>query len=76
MWRRYLIGNIEFAVIVFRQCFRRSFLAVFFSLLEKNSFAAELHEPGLQYKRRLIESLTHFTPGETSESHDSSTLAA
>lgn len=63
MWRRYLIGNLEFAAIVMRQLIRRAFLAAFFSLLDKERFAAELHEPSLQYKRKLFASVLDFRPG-------------
>jgi N-acetylglucosaminyldiphosphoundecaprenol N-acetyl-beta-D-mannosaminyltransferase len=54
LWRRYLIGNLEFAAIVFRQGIRRIFLNIFFTLVEKDSFAAELREPALQYRRELL----------------------
>jgi N-acetylglucosaminyldiphosphoundecaprenol N-acetyl-beta-D-mannosaminyltransferase len=68
MWRRYLIGNVRFAVIVARQALRRAFLNAFFSLARKGRFAAELYEPGLQYKRNLVVGLMNFTPEETRDS--------
>jgi N-acetylglucosaminyldiphosphoundecaprenol N-acetyl-beta-D-mannosaminyltransferase len=75
MWRRYLIGNLEFGVIVLRQLLRRAFLSAFFSLVNKGSFAAELYEPSLRYKRRVLVRAMNFTPMETSESHPSDVLA-
>jgi N-acetylglucosaminyldiphosphoundecaprenol N-acetyl-beta-D-mannosaminyltransferase len=76
MWRRYLIGNLKFAAIVIRQSIRRAFLATFFVLLDKDRFAAELHEPGLQSKRKLVASMLNFRSRETSESHHSDSLTA
>jgi N-acetylglucosaminyldiphosphoundecaprenol N-acetyl-beta-D-mannosaminyltransferase len=44
MWRRYLIGNLEFAAIVVRQRLRRSLLDAFLHFVTENRFAAELRE--------------------------------
>jgi N-acetylglucosaminyldiphosphoundecaprenol N-acetyl-beta-D-mannosaminyltransferase len=66
MWRRYLLGNLEFAAIVIRQYIRRAFLAAFFSLVDKDRFAAELYEPGLQYKRQFLARSSNFRSGEMS----------
>lgn len=44
MWRRYLLGNMEFASIVLRQRIRRSFLDVFLHFVKEDRFAAELAE--------------------------------
>jgi N-acetylglucosaminyldiphosphoundecaprenol N-acetyl-beta-D-mannosaminyltransferase len=44
MWRRYLIGNLEFAAIVLRQRIRRAFLNVFVQFVNEDRFAAELSE--------------------------------
>jgi N-acetylglucosaminyldiphosphoundecaprenol N-acetyl-beta-D-mannosaminyltransferase len=44
MWRRYLIGNLEFAAIVLRQRIRRAFLDVFVQFVNEDRFAAELSE--------------------------------
>jgi N-acetylglucosaminyldiphosphoundecaprenol N-acetyl-beta-D-mannosaminyltransferase len=57
LWRRYLIGNLEFSLIVFRQYVRRAFLARFFSLVDKDRFGAEIYEPDLQYRGELLASL-------------------
>jgi N-acetylglucosaminyldiphosphoundecaprenol N-acetyl-beta-D-mannosaminyltransferase len=62
MWRRYLLGNLEFAAIVFRQLVRRAFLDAFFRLLANESFAAELREPSIQQKRALVASAM-LSPG-------------
>jgi N-acetylglucosaminyldiphosphoundecaprenol N-acetyl-beta-D-mannosaminyltransferase len=51
MWRRYLIGNVQFCRIVFMQWFRKLILSMFIALLHKQTFAAELLEPSL--RRRL-----------------------
>jgi len=68
LWRRYLIGNVEFATIVIRQRIRRAFLDAFFALADKGSFAAELREPGLQSKCKLVLSFMSLTPDDISES--------
>jgi N-acetylglucosaminyldiphosphoundecaprenol N-acetyl-beta-D-mannosaminyltransferase len=47
MWRRYLIGNLEFAAIVLRQRIRRAFLDTFVDYLNADRFAAELSEVAL-----------------------------
>jgi N-acetylglucosaminyldiphosphoundecaprenol N-acetyl-beta-D-mannosaminyltransferase len=44
MWRRYLIGNLEFAAIVLRQRVRRTFLDTFVHYFNEDRFAAELSE--------------------------------
>jgi N-acetylglucosaminyldiphosphoundecaprenol N-acetyl-beta-D-mannosaminyltransferase len=44
MWRRYLIGNLEFAAIVLRQRVRRAFLDTFVHYVNEDRFAAELSE--------------------------------
>jgi len=44
MWRRYLIGNLQFAAIVIRQRIRRLFLDAFVHFLNEDRFAAELSE--------------------------------
>jgi N-acetylglucosaminyldiphosphoundecaprenol N-acetyl-beta-D-mannosaminyltransferase len=68
LWRRYLIGNLEFGLIVFRQCVRRAFLSTFFTLVDKGRFGAELYEPSLRYKRELLGELLSVRSGETIES--------
>jgi N-acetylglucosaminyldiphosphoundecaprenol N-acetyl-beta-D-mannosaminyltransferase len=47
MWRRYLIGNLEFAAIVLRQRIRRAFLDTFVHFVNEDRFAAELSEVAL-----------------------------
>jgi N-acetylglucosaminyldiphosphoundecaprenol N-acetyl-beta-D-mannosaminyltransferase len=47
MWRRYLIGNVEFAAIVLRQRIRRMLLNAFVHLVNDDRFAAELSEMAL-----------------------------
>jgi N-acetylglucosaminyldiphosphoundecaprenol N-acetyl-beta-D-mannosaminyltransferase len=69
LWRRYLIGNLEFGGIVFRQGIRRAFLASFFALVDKDRFGAELYEPGLLCKGELLASLLNISSREISESH-------
>jgi N-acetylglucosaminyldiphosphoundecaprenol N-acetyl-beta-D-mannosaminyltransferase len=44
MWRRYLIGNLQFAAIVLRQRIRRFFLDAFVHLVNEDRFGAELSE--------------------------------
>jgi N-acetylglucosaminyldiphosphoundecaprenol N-acetyl-beta-D-mannosaminyltransferase len=63
MWRRYLIGNFEFAAIVTRQRARRMILKVFFSLINRERFAAELHELDLKYKQKLVANVMNLSPG-------------
>jgi N-acetylglucosaminyldiphosphoundecaprenol N-acetyl-beta-D-mannosaminyltransferase len=74
MWRRYLIGNLKFGVIVIRQFVRRAFLTAFFSLVDRDRFAAELYEPRMQYKRKLVANGLNFRSREMSESHHSEAL--
>ena len=47
MWRRYLIGNLQFAGIVLRQRVRRAVLHTFVHLLNTNRFSTELSEMAL-----------------------------
>jgi N-acetylglucosaminyldiphosphoundecaprenol N-acetyl-beta-D-mannosaminyltransferase len=44
MWRRYSIGNLEFAEIVVAQCIRRLLLNACVRVASRNGFAAELQE--------------------------------
>jgi N-acetylglucosaminyldiphosphoundecaprenol N-acetyl-beta-D-mannosaminyltransferase len=55
MWRRYLIGNLEFAAIVVRQHMRRSLLNAFPHFVTENRFAAELSEVTVQPEERPFE---------------------
>jgi N-acetylglucosaminyldiphosphoundecaprenol N-acetyl-beta-D-mannosaminyltransferase len=75
MWRRYLIGNVEFGAIVVRQSLRRALLTAFFSLVDQNRFAAELYEPHLKHKREVVASVMNYTPGRMSEAQHSDALA-
>jgi N-acetylglucosaminyldiphosphoundecaprenol N-acetyl-beta-D-mannosaminyltransferase len=75
LWRRYLIGNLEFAAIVARQRMRRAFLDAFLALIGNRNFAAELREPSLQHKCELVLSVMSFAPREMTETHHSDALA-
>ncbi len=75
MWRRYLVGNVEFGAIVSRQWVRRAFLHAFFALVDKDRFAAELYEPGLQRKHKLFANVVNFRSGDIRETHHSDALA-
>jgi N-acetylglucosaminyldiphosphoundecaprenol N-acetyl-beta-D-mannosaminyltransferase len=55
MWRRYLIGNLEFAGIVLRQRIRRLLLDVFVHFVNEGRFAAELTELALLQHNKAIE---------------------
>ena len=55
MWRRYLIGNLEFAAIVLHQRFRRSLLKTFMHLMNEDRFAAELSELTLLQRNQPID---------------------
>jgi N-acetylglucosaminyldiphosphoundecaprenol N-acetyl-beta-D-mannosaminyltransferase len=55
MWRRYLIGNLQFASIVLRQRIRRAFLDTFVHLVNEDRFAAELSELTLMHRDRSID---------------------
>jgi N-acetylglucosaminyldiphosphoundecaprenol N-acetyl-beta-D-mannosaminyltransferase len=55
MWRRYLIGNVEFATIVLRQRIRRSLLDAFVHFVKEDRFAAELSELVLLQQNRPLE---------------------
>ena len=52
MWRRYLIGNLEFATIVLRQRIRRALLDTFVHFVNEDRFAAELSELTLSQAQR------------------------
>jgi hypothetical protein len=54
MWRRYLIGNLEFAAIVLRQRIRRAFLDTFVHFVNEDRFAAELSELTLMQHNKSI----------------------
>jgi N-acetylglucosaminyldiphosphoundecaprenol N-acetyl-beta-D-mannosaminyltransferase len=69
MWRRYLIGNLRFGAIVMRQCIRRVLLAAFFSLMDNEYFAAELHENRSQKQRRFAANVLNFRSGDKSDPH-------
>jgi N-acetylglucosaminyldiphosphoundecaprenol N-acetyl-beta-D-mannosaminyltransferase len=60
LWRRYLIGNLEFSTIVFRQSVRRAFLSTFFTLIDKGRFGAELFEADLQSRGEILANLLNI----------------
>jgi N-acetylglucosaminyldiphosphoundecaprenol N-acetyl-beta-D-mannosaminyltransferase len=55
MWRRYLIGNLEFTVIVLRQRIRRLLLDAFVHFVNEDRFAAELSELALLERNKSID---------------------
>jgi N-acetylglucosaminyldiphosphoundecaprenol N-acetyl-beta-D-mannosaminyltransferase len=55
MWRRYLIGNMEFAAIVLRQRIRRSLLDAFVHFVNEDRFAAELSELTLLQRNSALD---------------------
>jgi N-acetylglucosaminyldiphosphoundecaprenol N-acetyl-beta-D-mannosaminyltransferase len=59
MWRRYLIGNLEFATIVVRQRIRRVFLDTFVHYVNEDRFAAELSELTLLAQDLSLDSLSN-----------------
>lgn len=71
MWRRYLVGNLEFGLIVIRQRLRRIILNAFFSFVSRDSFAAEIHEPGLQSRGKLFANVIRFGSRDIAEPHPS-----
>jgi N-acetylglucosaminyldiphosphoundecaprenol N-acetyl-beta-D-mannosaminyltransferase len=75
MWRRYLIGNYKFAEIVARQRIRKAFLKTFFSLVDKDRFAAELYDSSLQqYRHKLAADFMRLTEADIDKSHRSDAL--
>jgi N-acetylglucosaminyldiphosphoundecaprenol N-acetyl-beta-D-mannosaminyltransferase len=62
MWRRYLIGNLEFANIVMRQRIRRVLLDTFVHFVNEERFAAELSELTLSQGSELVDSRSSVTP--------------
>src|SRR5580692_3191448 len=72
MWRRYLIGNLEFAAIVLRQRIRRAFLDAFVQFVNEDRFAAELSELTLLQRGGLLNRgagiTTHDVEGLTTPS--------
>ena len=76
MWRRYLIGNFNFATIVARQRIRRALLDVLFSFVDKDAFAAELREPSLlKDQQKFVSRLFAVSPVEPPEPRSSDVLA-
>ena len=61
MWRRYLIGNVEFAAIVLRQRIRRMLLNAFVHLVNEDRFAAELNEMALLHHSKPLAPPTVIT---------------
>ncbi len=55
MWRRYLIGNAEFATIVLRQRIRRAILDTFVHFVNEDRFAAELSELALLQQNKSLD---------------------
>ncbi len=64
MWRRYLIGNLEFAAIVVRQRVRRFLLNAFVHLMNEDRFAAELSELAFLQQTRSSEGRPGMGPKE------------
>ena len=64
MWRRYLIGNLEFASIVLRQRIRRLLLDAFVHFVNEDRFGAELSELALQQRNRALDIRTNITTRE------------
>jgi N-acetylglucosaminyldiphosphoundecaprenol N-acetyl-beta-D-mannosaminyltransferase len=62
MWRRYLIGNVEFAAIVLRQRIRRMLLDAFVHFVDEDRFAAELTELALLQHNKAINVRSRITP--------------
>jgi len=73
MWRRYLLGNVEFAWIVLKQGLRRIYLGMFLRLMDKGSFAAELREAGLLRGDHVLESLATVKAGAVPEPQHNNT---
>jgi N-acetylglucosaminyldiphosphoundecaprenol N-acetyl-beta-D-mannosaminyltransferase len=61
MWRRYLIGNLEFGSIILRQLVRRSVLDAFMHFVNEDRFAAELTELTLMQNERPLENRHSIT---------------
>jgi N-acetylglucosaminyldiphosphoundecaprenol N-acetyl-beta-D-mannosaminyltransferase len=64
MWRRYLIGNLEFASIVLRQRIRRVLLDAFVHFVNEDRFAAELSELALLQRNRPFDTRSNITTHE------------
>jgi N-acetylglucosaminyldiphosphoundecaprenol N-acetyl-beta-D-mannosaminyltransferase len=64
MWRRYLIGNLEFGAIVLRQRIRRSVLDAFMHFVNEDRFAAELTELTLMQNDWPIDNRSSMAPHE------------
>jgi N-acetylglucosaminyldiphosphoundecaprenol N-acetyl-beta-D-mannosaminyltransferase len=64
MWRRYLIGNLEFGAVVVRQRIRRSVLDVFMLFVNEDRFAAELTELTLMQNEGPVDGLSSIATQE------------
>lgn len=73
MWRRYLIGNIEFSIIVLSQLIRRFFLELLLTLAAKGGFAAELNELSAPCEEGLLRALAAAASRNMGKSADSLT---
>ena len=68
MWRRYLIGNLQFASIVFHQRIRRAVLSGLVKMLSKSSFAAELEDTLVQ--TRTLELMSRLASFQSTTTND------
>ncbi len=67
MWRRYLLGNLQFCNIIVNQRMRRAYLSTLFALLRQQRFAAELKEPASRKETgALISRLVDIANGRAS----------
>jgi N-acetylglucosaminyldiphosphoundecaprenol N-acetyl-beta-D-mannosaminyltransferase len=64
MWRRYLIGNLEFVSIVLRQRIRRVLLDAFVHFVNEDRFAAELSELALLQRNRPFDTRSNIATNE------------
>jgi N-acetylglucosaminyldiphosphoundecaprenol N-acetyl-beta-D-mannosaminyltransferase len=64
MWRRYLIGNLEFGSIILRQRLRRSVLDAFMHFVNEDRFAAELTELTLMQNEKPLDNRPSITTHE------------
>lgn len=60
LWKRYTLGNLEFAEIVIAQCIRRLLLNICVHLASQNGFGAELDEIAILQSERAGRPLLSF----------------
>jgi N-acetylglucosaminyldiphosphoundecaprenol N-acetyl-beta-D-mannosaminyltransferase len=74
LWKRYTLGNLQFAEIVIAQCIRRLLLNTCVRVASRNGFGAELDEIAMLQSERARPLLSIISSRDTSRPSDSLTM--